>query len=181
MNQKQIAFMLIAIGIILVVIITAIKVREDNFIDSIIDQQEGSCYLEDGTCLHADRDFVPYIIGYVLAAALMILGIYLLFFDKTQQQIMSMNQEVSTALKEAKEQEKTKDEFNAFLAGFSEQEQKVLKAVKEQEGILQSTLRYRTGTSKTSLSLMLKDLEKKEIISRKKKGKTNAVYLMKKF
>ena len=102
-------------------------------------------------------------------------------FDKAQKLLASQHKEVSYALKEAKKQEKEKDEFKAFIAGFSSDEQKILKAIKEQEGIKQSTLRYRTGISKTRLSLMLKLFEEKDIISRKKSGKTNEVFMQKKY
>jgi len=50
-----------------------------------------------------------------------------------------------------------------------------------QEGIKQSTLRYKTGMSKTFLSLLLKHLEEKDIIYRKEDGKTKRLYLKNKF
>jgi len=175
MNQKQIAALLILIGILLAVFIYFAKIRENFYVDTIIDQQGGICYV-DGICLH-EREYTLYYFGGILAAALLILGIYMFSFNKSQALLLKQHQEVASALKEAKE----KDEFQAYVAGFPEEEQKVLKAVHEQEGIQQSTLRYRTGMSKTSLSLLLKSLEERGIISRKESGKTNEVYLIKKF
>lgn len=177
MNQKQIAIIIFIIGVLLAVFVVMAKSREDAGVEMLIQEQGGSCYLDDGTCLHEDRDFALFILGGILAGALVILGVYLYFFDKTQELLYKHQKEVSSALKEAKK----KDEFKAFLSGFNDEERAVLSAIKEQDGITQSTLRYRTGMSKTGLSLLLKDLEGKTIISRKKAGKSNAVYLRKKF
>ena len=177
MNQRHIGIIIAIIGILLVVFVYMNKVREDKYIKEIMKQSNGSCFLEDGTCLHADRTFTLYLIGGSLAVSMAILGVYLIFFDKTQKVLAEHQVKVSSALKEAKE----KDEFTAFLSGFKQDEQAVLKAIKEQDGIQQSTLRYRTGMSKTSLSLMLQALEQRDIIKRKPSGKTNEIYLRKKF
>ncbi len=180
MNQKQIGTIVFIIGILLCGLVYVIKHNEDVVINKIIEEQN-SCFLDDGTCLHESRNFTFYVFGWIISTALIILGVYLIYFDKTQQVLAEHQVKVSSALKEAKELEKEKDEFRAFLSGFDSDEQKVIKAVHEQEGIHQSTLRFRTGMSKTSLSLMLKSLEEREIISRKPSGKTNEVYLRKKF
>jgi DNA-binding MarR family transcriptional regulator len=180
MNQKQVGIILIIIGVILAGFVYATKVREDKHIETMIQIQQGSCYLSDGTCLHDDRDYTIYILGYALSIALLFFGLYLTFIDKTQMVLERHSREVSSALRDAKRYEKEKDEFSAFLQGFNDDEQKILKAVKEQEGIQQSTLRYKTGLSKTSLSLILKSLEERKHITRKAEGKTNKVYLRKK-
>ena len=57
----------------------------------------------------------------------------------------------------------------------------VIKAIKENEGITQSTLRFKTNFSKATLSQHLKKLEERKFISRTPKGKTKQVFLVKKF
>ena len=180
MNQKQIGILLIIAGILVGAIVYAAKLREDRIIAEIINETN-SCYLSDGTCLHENRDYTLYIGGGAVSISLLVLGFYLMMFEKSHEKISEENKIIAEALKDAKQNEKKKDEFSAFLAGFSTEEQIILKAVHDQDGILQSTLRYRTGMSKTTLSLMLKSLEERGFISRKESGKTNKVFLRKRF
>lgn len=177
MNQKQIGSILIILGLLISISVFVARYKEDVLIDKIVMEMGGSCFLDDGTCLHNDRDLTFYVLSWVFSGSLIVMGIYLYLFDKTQEKLAEHQVKVSGALKEAKK----KDEFAAFLAGFSLDEQKILKAIKDQEGIKQSTLRYKIGMSKTSLSLILKSLEKREIVSKNPSGKTNQVFLRKFF
>ncbi len=177
MQNRRIGTVLIIIGLLATLMLYGMHLQEEQYIDTITDIQGGTCFLDDGTCLHADRDLSVYFLGGILASTLLVLGLYLRFFDRTPEMLMRQHREVSHALKAAKE----KDEFKAYLGGFNENERKVLAAVHEQEGIKQSTLRYKTGIAKTSLSLLLKDLQERDIITRKEDGKTNKVFLRKKF
>ena len=51
--------------------------------------------------------------------------------------------------------------------------------MRDQEGITQNTLRLRVDMSKAKLSYVLRDLEKRDLITKVKKGKTHAVFLKK--
>ncbi|MGM5481577.1 MAG: helix-turn-helix transcriptional regulator [Nanobdellota archaeon] len=179
MNQKQIGIIVVIVGIILAVMVGMLQNEQHDLAMQTLGET-GSCITPEGDCLH-QQNLVLYIIGWILSAALVVLGIYLIFFDKTQHNLYEQNKEVAEALKEARKQAVEKDKFSSFLEGFNEDEQKVLKAVHVQDGIQQSTLRYKTGMSKTSLSLLLKNLEEREIISRQPSGKTNKVFLKKSF
>jgi len=180
MNQRVIAATLVVLAIVLAAFIYVVYMRNEATIDLLVQARGGNCYLDDGTCLHG-RDNVLYMFGGALVAALLVLGLYLLFFDRTTRALEEQHKEVVSALQEAKRHEKSKDEFSAFLAGFTDEERKILLAVKAQDGIKQSTLRFKTGLSKTTLSLLLKSLEERHIVSREEDGKTNKVWLQKKF
>ncbi len=98
------------------------------------------------------------------------LGFYLLFFNKTENRILER-------LEEEKNKKIGEERFEIILKALDPYEQKVLKAVKEQEGITQNTLRLRTDMSKAKLSYVLQELEKRNLIKRIQKGKTLEVWL----
>jgi DNA-binding MarR family transcriptional regulator len=181
MNQRQIGYIVLILGILVAIMTYAAKVREDNTINTFIKEHGNSCYLSDGTCLHEDRSYIIYYAGASISAALIALAAYLIFFDRTQTILAKQHREVSYALREAKKTEDKKGKFDAFLAGFSDEERKLLIAIHEQDGIQQSTLRYKTGQSKAMVSVLLGGLEQKGVVSREEAGKTNRVYLKKVF
>lgn len=175
MQPKTLAFTLILASIVLAGTFYGFKLQEDKYIEATIASNQGSCFV-DGICLYESRSWVWYIIGWSVSAFLLGWGIYLYFFDKSQTEFKEYQQKVSASLAEAKKTVEETDKWKAFLSGFTEDEQKVLVAIKEQDGIQQSTLRYRTGLSKATLSLMLKNFEEKGLISREEAGKTNKVF-----
>lgn len=102
------------------------------------------------------------------------LGVYLLFFSTSEEAIMKR-------LEEEKNLKIEENKFELFLKALDDNERKVLKAVKEQDGITQSTLKYRTDLSKAKVSQILTGFERKNIVKREAKGKTYAVYLAESF
>ena len=102
------------------------------------------------------------------------LGIYLLFFSTSEEAILRR-------LEEEKNNKVEQDKFEFILKAMDDNEKKVLKAIKEQEGITQSTLKFRTDLSKAKVSQILTDFEKKHLIKRETKGKTYSVYLTENF
>ncbi len=102
------------------------------------------------------------------------LGIYLLFFSTSEEAIL-------TRLEQDKNIKIGHDRFELILKAMDDNEKNVLKAIKEQEGITQSTLKFRTDLSKAKVSQILTDFEKKHLVKREAKGKTYAVYLAENF
>jgi len=169
MENRKLGAILLIVGVILVASTIMIKSREDALVHAMIEEQ-GSCFLEDGTCLHEDRNITLYIIVWIFSAALVALSLYILFFEKSQKEIIS-------TLKKEKHIQSEEEKFNILLKGMDDDEKKVVKAVKEQDGITQQTLRLRTDLHKSKLSIVLDGLEKKGLIKRTAKGKTKQVFL----
>ena len=98
------------------------------------------------------------------------LGIYILLFNKSEERILRR-------LEEEKDRKIGDEKFNIILMALDPYEKKVMKAVKEHDGITQSTLRLHLDLSKAKLSYVLQELEKRNLIKRIKKGKTLQIFL----
>ncbi len=98
------------------------------------------------------------------------LGFYILIFNKSEKAILKKLEE--------NENKKTNEEkFNLISMALDPYEKKVIKAIKEQDGITQNTLRLRTDMSKAKLSYVLQELEKRNLIKRVEKGRTLQIFL----
>lgn len=102
------------------------------------------------------------------------LGIYLLFFSTGEESILKR-------LEEEKNMKLQEDKLTIMLKSMDENEKKIFLAIKEQDGITQSTLKFRVDLSKAKVSQVINDFEKKNLISRAIKGKTYQVFLRENF
>src|SRR3989338_2821295 len=171
MDNKKLGLILVGLSVVLFVLLGIIRVSVYNAYEPQISYYGESCPSDPKICPHSLREkaLIPINAGFVIAFGILSLGIYLIFFERSQKELIK-------TLKEAKLGE---EKFNILLSGLDEDEKKVIKAVKEQDGITQATLRIRIDLSKTKLSIVLARLEKKGLIKKVVKGKTNQIFLKK--
>ena len=105
-----------------------------------------------------------------IVSAILSFGVYLMIFNKGEEAILKR-------LEEEKNSKISDQKFSILLKALDEYENKVMSAVREQQGITQATLRLRTGMSKAKLSRVLQDLEDKNLLKKEKSKKTNKIYL----
>ncbi|MBU1205060.1 MAG: MarR family transcriptional regulator [Nanoarchaeota archaeon] len=167
MDNKIIGTMLIAVCLVLGFLIF-------TFNNALNAQAEASCNCvemqESGVCPMENQTPWQTYLGIILISGIAALGIYLIFFEKSQK-------EIAKILEKQKHIQLKEEKFDILLMGLNDDEKKVLKAVKEQDGITQQTLRLRTDIHKSKLSIVLDGLEKKGLITRKEKGKTKQVFI----
>lgn len=163
MNNKKLGLVFLAISIVLAAILVSMT-------SSLTEQaQELGCFSGE-TCAEVEASlsithFVFGFVGFILA-----LGFYLVFFAKGEEEILRR-------LEETKNKQLADEKFALVSKALDEYERKVLKAVKDQDGITQATLRLRTDMSKAKLSAVLDALEKKGLVAKEKQGKTHTVHL----
>ncbi|MBS3130819.1 winged helix-turn-helix transcriptional regulator [Candidatus Woesearchaeota archaeon] len=177
MNNKHLGLGIIAIGIVFAVILGIFKIQVDELTDTLMESSGGSCVVG-GVCTH-EQSNIPVVIGSVMVVLTISFGTYLYFFTKRTESFETVSKELINEISQTKDKELKGEKLNILLSGLDEDERKVLLAVKEQDGISQTTLGYRTDISKTKLSVILQQLERKGLLSKVKKGKINNIYLKK--
>jgi ribosomal protein S25 len=158
------------IGILLIIISLVVGGLLFFYNSELAQQSQKAGCFENPECTPIEKNlsithFAIGVFSFILA-----LGVYLLLFNKTDQKIMQ-------TLESQKNQKIKGEKFKYILMALDEYERKVMRIVKEQDGITQSTLRLKTDMSKAKLSYVLQELEKRNLIKRIKKGKTLSVHL----
>lgn len=179
MKNKQLGSALLAIALLLAAVLFVAKSSIYSAYDrqiSFFESRGEPCPTEERLCPHAQRSraLTPIWIGFALLGALASLGLYLLLFERTQEAILR-------TLAENKARASSEEKFALVLSALSPDEAKVLSAVREQDGISQSTLALRTDFSKPKLSLVLAELERRGLIKKIREGKINKIWLKRSF
>ena len=178
MDNKKIGFLLIFVAVLFAVILFIFKIYIDQLNDSLMALSNGGCFLESGKCVH-ERSFAPFVAGISAIIITMGFGAYLILFSKTAKSFEATQKNILKKISTAKNKELKEERFEILLEGLDEYEKKVMLKAREQDGISQSTLMYRTDLSKSKLSMVLSQLEKKNLITKVKKGKINNIFLKK--
>ena len=180
METKKLGFLIIGISLVMGFIIF-------NFMNTLnLQSHEIQCNPTQ-ECQQINSVLGVSHIAIGLLAFIFALGFYLLFFNKDEKIILEKYHEeleknnINYNKNLINNQDTNNNKFSMMLKPLDDNERKILVAIKEQEGITQATLRYRADLSKATVSQILTDFEKKNLIERKSKGKTYSVFLTENF
>jgi len=175
MDNRKLGIIFITIGIFFSLILFIFVSQVNDLVNQLMLQTGGLC-IQNGKCVHEQNNY-PIYLGIALIVATLSFGIYLIFFEREQRKLEKAQEKIVERLEETKKERSEDEKFNILLKGLSEEEQNILKVLKEQDGIQQATLRIRTSMSKAKLSIVLKEMEERGLIKKVEDGKKNKVYL----
>jgi len=176
MESKRLGQILVGISLLILMVLVVYNLQVNSLIDALMKESGGICINEAGECIH-EQEMWPMYLGVALFVFVLALGVYLWFFDKSQKLVRETHEGIVKRLEETKKEQLDEERFKILLKGLNEDEKRIMKILKEQDGITQATLRIKTDFSKSKLSGILKDLENKKLVKRLVKGKTNQVFL----
>ncbi|MBT3865786.1 winged helix-turn-helix transcriptional regulator [Candidatus Woesearchaeota archaeon] len=163
MNQKKLGATILVFSIIIGLVLI-------NFIVETKDSSNSEGCFQTEECSQASFVLNSSHLGIGLIFAMFSLAFYLLIFSRGEEFWLKK-------LEQQKQDLSSDERWKIVELMLDENELKVIKAVKDQPGITQFTLRLRTDLSKSKLSDILSRFEKKGIVERRAKGKTLSVYL----
>ena len=158
------------LGIVLLVISLIILIIMLQLIGGLNTQSRELGCFNNEDCIKIESSLNIVHISFGAIGFIFALGFYLIFFSKSEEEILKM-------LKEQKKIRSEEEKFNIMLKALDPFEKKAIQIINKQQGITQNTLRIKADMSKAKLSYVLKDLEKKGLIKKVLKGKTFAIYL----
>ncbi|MBS1266297.1 MAG: hypothetical protein MAG795_00264 [Candidatus Woesearchaeota archaeon] len=161
MDNKKLGLIIIGLSILFSLLMW-------GFASRLTALQTNACACAD-TCTAHEPSYLVHG-GIAVIVGTLTLGVYLLFFEKSHETLVKK-------LKENASIKSKEERFNLILKGLKEDEKRVLTAIKNQDGITQHTLGIRTDIHKSKLSIIVGMLEDKELIKKKKKGRTNQLFL----
>ena len=168
MNKRNLGILLLIVSLIFSFSLILFYVQINKVIIELTKLNAGNCFIG-GVCTEKQSLF-PIFFGLFAVLINLLIGGYLIFINKSEDKVKDYIENNN----KFKEDEK---KFEFLLKGLDEYEKKVIIAVKEQDGISQSTLRIRTDMSKSKLSMVLSNLEKKNLIKKIENGKFNKIYI----
>ena len=164
MNSKKIGIVLLVVSVILLVIFVLAFKQIGNQGDQL------GCF-DNQDCLQVQSSFSMINVGFGLFGFILALAFYLIVFAKSEDVFINKLDQQQASLEGA-------EKFKFMLMGLDEFEKEVIKKIREQQGITQSTLKLKVDMSKAKLSQVLTGLEKKNLVRREQKKKTLAIYTL---
>ncbi len=178
MNLKHVGFVLMVMALAQIAIGFVAK---DQVNTLKLAQLPPSCHTgnDPSTCSVLKDSVDLHVVAlWAISVGLFAMGAHLAFFaGKEGDAVEAEKRKMITAMKKIAAKTEGDEKFEILLKGLDEAEQKVMIAVREQDGIKQNTLYIRAGLSKTKLSFVLTDLEKRGLVRKMPEGKTNRVHL----
>ncbi len=170
MNNRKIGGTLLVLGIVLFSILLGYSYK--------LNQQSAMAGCNpSASCMNVSSllSITNIFIGIIFS--LISLGFYLIFFSKGEEVLLKKLEENNKHISREQRELTKEQKFTIMSRALTSEEQQLMKIIREQEGITQATLRIKTDFSKTKLSFVLADLEKKGLIKKELSGKTNKLYI----
>lgn len=162
MNKRLLGILLILLSISFAFVTLKFKGSEDFLSEQIIQLNEGSCILENGFCLHNDRDYSNYYLGVFSAFVLLILGAVSLYEFYYAKPVIANSEKVEIKMP----------------LDLDNDEKILFNIIKENNGsVYQSDLIKKTEFSKVKVTRILDRMESRKLVERKRRGMANIIIL----